>query len=46
MIRYFIEKAHSRKSFIRPRVIICIPYGITQVERKAVEESEPKVIKG
>src|SRR5574344_2683007 len=26
MIRYFIEKAHSRKSFIRPRVIICIPY--------------------
>lgn len=39
MIRYFIEKAHSRKSFIRPRIIICIPYGITQVERKAVEES-------
>jgi rod shape-determining protein MreB and related proteins len=39
MIRYFIEKAHSRKSFIRPRVIICIPYGITQVEKKAVEES-------
>jgi len=39
MIRYFIEKAHSRKSFVRPRIIICIPYGITQVERKAVEES-------
>ncbi len=39
MIRYFIERAHSRKSFIRPRIIICIPYGITQVERKAVEES-------
>jgi rod shape-determining protein MreB len=39
MIRYFIEKAHSRKSFIRPRIIICIPYGITQVEKKAVEES-------
>ena len=39
MIRYFIEKAHSRKSFVRPRVIICIPYGITQVEKKAVEES-------
>jgi rod shape-determining protein MreB len=39
MIRYFIEKAHSRKSFIRPRIIISIPYGITQVERKAVEES-------
>ncbi len=39
MIRYFIEKAHSRRSFIRPRIIICIPYGITQVERKAVKES-------
>ena len=39
MIRYFIEKAHSRKSFIRPRIIICIPFGITQVEKKAVEES-------
>lgn len=39
MIRYFIEKAHARKSFIRPRIIICIPYGITQVERKAVTES-------
>ncbi|AXX93607.1 rod shape-determining protein [Malaciobacter molluscorum LMG 25693] len=39
MIRYFIEKAHSRKSFIRPRIIICIPFGITQVEKKAVKES-------
>jgi len=39
MIRYFIEKAHSRKSFVRPRIIICIPYGITQVEKKAVQES-------
>ncbi|XPV68816.1 MAG: rod shape-determining protein [Halarcobacter sp.] len=39
MIRYFIEKAHARKSFIRPRIIICIPFGITQVERKAVKES-------
>ena len=39
MIRYFIEKAHNRKSFVRPRIIICIPHGITQVERKAVRES-------
>ena len=39
MIRYFIEKAHQRKSFVRPRIIICIPHGITQVERKAVKES-------
>jgi len=39
MIRYFIEKAHKRKSLFSPRVIICVPYGITQVERKAVRES-------
>ena len=39
MIRYFIEKAHHRKSFIRPRIIVCVPYGLTQVERKAVRES-------
>ncbi|MCK9161795.1 MAG: rod shape-determining protein [Arcobacter butzleri] len=39
MIRYFIEKAHKRKSFLRPRIIIAIPHGITQVEKKAVKES-------
>jgi rod shape-determining protein MreB len=39
MIRYFIEKAHNRKAFIKPRIIICVPYGLTQVERKAVKES-------
>jgi rod shape-determining protein MreB len=39
MIRYFIEKAHQRKSFLKPRIIICIPHGITQVEKKAVKES-------
>ncbi|BCX78695.1 rod shape-determining protein [Campylobacter sp. 19-13652] len=39
MIRYFIEKTHKRKSFVRPRIIISVPYGLTQVERKAVRES-------
>ncbi len=39
MIRRFIEKAHGRKNLISPRIIICIPYGLTQVERKAVRES-------
>jgi rod shape-determining protein MreB len=39
MIRYFIEKSHRRKSFFSPRIIICVPYGLTQVERKAVKES-------
>ncbi|MGE4295201.1 MAG: rod shape-determining protein [Campylobacterales bacterium] len=39
MIRYFIEKVHKRKAFIRPRVVIGVPYGVTQVERKAIKES-------
>ena len=39
MLRYFIQKAHNRRSFIRPRVIICIPSGITPVERRAVKEA-------
>ena len=39
MIRHFIRQAHNRNSFIRPRVIICVPYGLTQVERKAVKDS-------
>ena len=39
MIRYFIEKVHNRQAFIRPRIVICVPYGLTQVERKAVRES-------
>jgi len=39
MIRYFIQKVHNRKTLIRPRIVICVPYGLTQVERKAVKES-------
>lgn len=39
MIRYFIERAHKRKSFMRPRIMVCVPYGLTSVERKAVKES-------
>jgi rod shape-determining protein MreB len=39
MLRYFIRKAHNRRAFVRPRVIICIPSGITQVEKRAVRES-------
>lgn len=39
MIRYFIEKTHRRKNFLRPRIVISVPYGLTQVERKAVRES-------
>jgi rod shape-determining protein MreB len=39
MIRFFIEKSHKRKRFFSPRIIICVPYGLTQVERKAVREA-------
>jgi rod shape-determining protein MreB len=39
MIKYFIKKVHKRSTFISPRIIICVPYGLTQVERKAVKES-------
>lgn len=39
MLRYFIRKAHNRKSLIRPRIIIGVPSGITEVEKRAVRES-------
>lgn len=39
MLRHFITKVHNRKTLVRPRIIICIPSGITQVERRAVKES-------
>jgi len=39
MLRYFIRKAHNRKNLIRPRIVICVPSGITQVEKRAVRES-------
>src|SRR5277367_4925640 len=39
MLRYFIEKAHNRKMGVRPRIIIGIPSGITEVERRAVREA-------
>jgi rod shape-determining protein MreB len=39
MLRHFILKAHNRRTLVRPRIIICVPYGITEVERRAVRES-------
>ena len=39
MLRYFITKAHNRRALVRPRIIICIPFGITEVEKRAVKES-------
>jgi rod shape-determining protein MreB len=39
MLRYFIRKVHNRKALVRPRIIICVPSGITQVEKRAVRES-------
>ena len=39
MLRYFIHKVHNRRSFVRPRIVIAVPSGITQVEKRAVRES-------
>ena len=39
MLRHFILKAHNRRTLVRPRIIVCVPYGITEVERRAVRES-------
>ena len=39
MLKYFIQKAMGRKSFRKPRISICVPSGVTQVERRAVEEA-------
>jgi rod shape-determining protein MreB len=39
MLRYFIRKVHNRRTLVRPRIIICVPHGITEVEKRAVRES-------
>ncbi|MCL2761088.1 MAG: rod shape-determining protein [Desulfuromonadales bacterium] len=39
MLRYFILKVHNRRRLVRPRIVICVPSGITQVEKRAVKES-------
>lgn len=39
MLRYFIERAHNRRTMVKPRIMICVPYGITEVEKRAVRES-------
>ncbi|MCX5897274.1 MAG: rod shape-determining protein [Proteobacteria bacterium] len=39
MLSYFIKAVHKRKSFVRPRVIVSVPSGITPVEKRAVRES-------
>jgi len=39
MLRYFIAKAHNRRTMVKPRVIVCVPFGITEVEKRAVRES-------
>jgi rod shape-determining protein MreB len=39
MLRYFIRKVHNRRSLVRPRIIISVPSGVTQVEKRAVREA-------
>src|SRR5512137_824351 len=39
MLRYFITRVHNRKTLVRPRIIIGVPFGITEVEKRAVKEA-------
>ena len=39
MLRYFINKVHRHKAWVRPRIVITVPHGITDVERRAVQEA-------
>ena len=39
MLRHFISKVHNSRRLVRPRVVVCVPTGITQVEKRAVKES-------
>ncbi|HDZ86360.1 hypothetical protein LCGC14_1436700 [marine sediment metagenome] len=39
MLRYFIQKAHRRRFAVRPRVVVCVPSGVTEVEKRAVFEA-------
>ena len=39
MIRDFITRVHRRKTLVKPRMIICVPFGITEVEKRAVREA-------
>ncbi|MDW8361099.1 MAG: rod shape-determining protein [Myxococcales bacterium] len=39
MLKYFISRASDRRTFVKPRIIICVPFGITEVEKRAVKES-------
>jgi rod shape-determining protein MreB and related proteins len=39
MLRYFIQSAVGRRTLVHPRMVVCIPFGITEVEKRAVQES-------
>ena len=39
MIKHFIRKVHNRRSFVSPKMVICVPSGSTAVERRAIQES-------
>lgn len=39
MLRWFIGRATTRRTLVKPRIIICVPFGITEVEKRAVKES-------
>jgi rod shape-determining protein MreB len=39
MLRYFVKKARARRLFRKPHVVVCVPSGVTEVEKRAIEEA-------
>ena len=39
MLRYFIQKSCGKSRFRKPRISVCVPSGVTEVEKKAVEDA-------
>ena len=39
MLSYFIQKAAAKKGVVSPRIAICVPFGVTEVEKRAIEEA-------
>lgn len=43
MLQYFIRKSMGRRNFLKPRIVICMPSGVTDIEKRAVEETTYRV---
>ena len=43
MLQYFIRKSMGHRNFLKPRIVICMPSGVTDIEKRAVEETTYRV---